>query len=156
MKKVKLVKKRMVEAWLIYGLIASLFWGSYIIVSKVVTSDNYFGFNTNTASLLMLVGIAIVFGGYFISAKPTIPQNVNGILLGVLAGGLWAGGMVMTFLAIKSGADVSRLSPIYNTNTLVAVILGILLLHEIPQAASMIKVLLGGFLITVGAILVAG
>jgi len=103
----------------------------------------------------MLIGISIVFGVYFISSKPSIPQNTNGILLGILAGGLWAVGMIFSLLALKEGADVSRLAPIYNTNSLVAVVLGVLILHEIPQAASIVKVLLGAFLITLGATLVS-
>jgi len=156
MLKTNLVKKKMVATWLIYALLAALFWGTYIVISKMVTSDKYYGFSTNVASLLMLVGIGIVFVGYFLSAKPALPTNTNGILLGVLTGALWAGGMIFPFLALKSGADVSRLAPIYNTNTLIAVVLGIILLHEVPQAASMIKVLLGAFLIVIGGILVSG
>ena len=144
------------DAWLVYGLIAALFWGSYAVVSKVVTNNNYLGFNVNAASLFMLAGIAVVFIGYFIAERPTLPSNISGITLGVLAGVLWAGGMVFSFLALKSGADVSKLTPIYNTNTLVAVVLGILILHELPQAASLIKVIVGAILIVIGGILVAG
>jgi len=147
--------RRMVETWIIYGLVAALFWGSYAVVSKMVTGTNYYNFTTNNATLLMLIGIGIVFVGYFLTAKPSLPTNTNGILLGILAGGLWAGGMIFSFLALRGGADVSKLTPIYNTNTLIAVILGILILHELPQQAQIVKVLLGAFLITIGAVLVS-
>jgi len=132
MQKQNNVKKKMVATWLIYGLMASLFWGTYIIVSKVVTGDKYFGIQTNTATLLMLAGIAIVFIGYFFTEKPVMPTNTTAIGLGILVGVLWAGGMLSTFLALKNGGEVSKLTPIYNTNTLIAVILGIVLLREIP------------------------
>lgn len=156
MQDTKLVKKKMVDTWLVYGLMAALFWGTYIIVSKVVTGDKYFGFNTAITSSLMLVGIAIVFVGYFLYTKPSIPTSSTGIILGIFVGVLWAGGMLASFLALKSGADVSKLTPLYNTNTLIAVVLGIILLHELPQAGSMIKVILGALLIVMGGILVSG
>jgi len=144
------------QTWLLYGIVAAFCWGGYIILSKVVTGPNYYGINTNAASLMMLIGIAIVFVGYFfINGIPQIPSSIGVWSLGILVGILWALGMVFAFIAIASGADVSRLNPIYNTNTLIAVILAIVFLREIPQGIEIVKVLAGAILITTGAILVS-
>jgi transporter family protein len=142
--------------WLIYAILAAIFWGSYIIASKVATSPKYFGINQNVAGLLMLLGIAIVFIVNFIFGHNLkMPQNKSAIFFGILAGILWAMGMVASLKALKIGADVSRLVPIFNTNTLIAVLLGIILLGEIPKAAAMVKVIIGAILIVLGSILVA-
>jgi uncharacterized membrane protein len=63
--------------------------------------------------------------------------------------------MIFSFLAIGTGADVSRLVPIYNCNTLIAVLAGILVLHEMPDFAGAVKLLIGSALIIAGGILVA-
>lgn len=144
------------EKWLIYGLIASFFWGTSVIASKIASSNKYFNIDSSIVSLFMLMGIALVFVTYIFYEKQfKIPQSAGGIFFSILAGALWAIGMVATLRAIKSGADVARLTPIYNTNTLVAVILGIILLHELPQASQMVKVIVGAIMVVIGATLVA-
>ncbi|MCX6760974.1 MAG: hypothetical protein NTZ84_02655 [Candidatus Nealsonbacteria bacterium] len=167
--------------WLMYGLSASLFWGTYAIVSKVVTSEKYLGLSSGQASLLMFGGITIVLMGFFLWQQKIMNLRIKfiGILLillvlgyvvyalkniglqlslpklglGLLQGILWAGGMVMAFLALKSGAEAAKLVPIYNTNTLIAVILGLTLLHEVPDPEQKIKVITGAILIVIGGIL---
>jgi len=67
--------------------------------------------------------------------------------------GKWNG--VFAFLAFSAGAEVAKLVPIYNTNTLIAVILGLLLLHEVPAVDERIKVIIGAILIVIGGILVS-
>jgi uncharacterized membrane protein len=167
--------------WLMYGLSASLFWGTYAVVSKVVTSEKYLGLSSGQASLLMFGGITMVLLGYFLWQQKTMSSHVRlmGILLillvlgyiiyslrnigiqvslpqlglGLLQGILWASGMIMAFLALKSGAEAAKLVPIYNTNTLIAVILGLALLHEVPDPEQKIKVIAGAILIVIGGIL---
>lgn len=58
-------------------------------------------------------------------------------------------------LALVNKADVSRLVPIFNTNTLVAVALGMILLKELPAGTEKIKVVIGAILIVVGGVLVS-
>lgn len=170
-------------AWLIYGLLASFCWGSYTIVSKVVTSEKYLGIQPGDASLLMLGGITIVCLPYFLSQQKTesVLLKLVGILVmavilgymvyslkqtgtqislstlgfGLLQGMLWASGMVFAFIAFSGGADAVKLVPIYNTNTLVAVTLGLVLLHEIPSPDERLKVIAGAILIIIGGILVS-
>lgn len=141
--------------WIIFGIIASLCWGSYIIASKVATSEKYFGMNPAWAALFMLVGIGIVFVIGVIREGAPIPVSKPGIGLAVLSGLLWGFGMYVSLKAISIGADVAKLTPLYNTNTLVAVLLGIILLHELPKAGDIAKVAIGSILIVVGAVLVS-
>lgn len=170
-------------SWLIYGLTSSLFWGTYSIISKIVTSDKYLKVDSVHASLLMLSGISIAFLGYFLFKIPNLNLSMriiaiglmlaiflfvfcslkqaeiitsfSVISLGLLSGALWAVGMIFTFLAFSAGAEAAKLVPIYNTNTLIAVFLGLMLLHEIPAPDQRLKVVSGAILIVIGSILVS-
>jgi uncharacterized membrane protein len=139
--------------WIIFGIIASLCWGAYAVVSKVAISEKYFGINSAWAALFMLIGIAIVFIFNVIKEGVPMPTSKGGISFAIFAGFIWALGIYFSLKAISIGADVSKLTPLYNTNTLIAVLLGILLLHELPKAADAIRVIIGAILIVVGAIL---
>jgi len=169
--------------WLIYGLISSVFWGTYAVTSKIVTSEKYLKVSSSNATLLMLAGIVIVFITYFLFKANTLSSlmKVLGFILlgaiityiifalkdsglvlspsilvfGILTGALWALGMIFTFIAFSSGAEAAKLVPIYNTNTLIAVFLGIAFLHELPAPDQRIKVVTGAALIVVGTILVS-
>lgn len=141
--------------WVIYGIIASLCWGSYIIASKVATSEKYFGINSAWAALFMLIGIASVFIVGAIKEGVPMPINKPGIGFAVLSGLLWGLGMYVSLRAISIGADVAKLTPLYNTNTLVAVLLGIILLHELPKTGDIARIVIGAVLIVIGAILVS-
>ena len=46
-------------------------------------------------------------------------------------------------------------APIFNANTLVTVMLGIIFLHEIPNTSQMLRVIAGAVLIVIGAVLVS-
>jgi uncharacterized membrane protein len=50
--------------------------------------------------------------------------------------------------------NISQLVPVYNTNTLVAFILAVVLFKELPQGADLIRNLLGALLIVGGTILI--
>lgn len=169
--------------WLIYGVLASFCWGTYAVISKIVTSEKYLGIQPSGASLLMLGGIAVVFLTFFLVRNSTLSLSAKtmGFLLialllgyviytlreigvqisisslgfGLLQGALWASGMIFAFLAFSVGAEAAKLVPIYNTNTLIAVILGLLLLHEVPASDERLKVIIGALLIVLGGILVS-
>jgi len=169
--------------WLMYGLISSLFWGTYTVISKVVTSEKYLKIDSANASLLMLAGIVLIFLTFFLIKVNNLSIIMKGlgiilifviivysvfvlkevgvsltlpvISFGLLQGILWALGMVFTLLAFSSGAEAARLVPIYNTNTLIAVFLGIVFLHELPAPDERIKVITGALMIVVGSILIS-
>lgn len=169
--------------WLLYGLASSLCWGTDAIMSKIVTSDKFLNIDSVYSSLMMLSGIATAFILFFLirTQELSILPKILGFCLllsiyayvyycmvqaginitipvlffGVMQGFLWGAGMIFTFLAFSSGADASRLVPIYNTNTLVSVFLGLMFLHELPAPDERFKVISGAFLIVVGSILVS-
>lgn len=169
------------QTWLWYGIFAALFWGANAVVNKVLTSDKYFKVGVGVAGLLMVVGILAVILAYFLIQQKdlSIFIKVFGIFivvilavyvvfvmkktgsvvsfpiiaLGILQGLLWGSGMVLTFLAFQSGADASRLVPIYNSNTIVAVLLSILFLGELPLIGDKIKVFIGALLVVIGGVL---
>lgn len=143
------------EYWIILGLLAAVFFGSSAIAAKVATGDRYFGLDARAASILTWVGITVVLGAYFLKSGPAgLPSNPKAVSAGVLAGVLWAVGQILLYTALSRGGEISRLAPIYNMNTLVAVVLGILLLGELPSRVQALRVLFGALLITVGGIFV--
>ena len=144
------------KMWLVFSLLSMVCWGSYIVVAKVATSEKYCGLGPRWAAMLMIVGIIAVFGAYLVMSKGPKPTITTGsAVAGISTGVLWALGMVFSFLAIGTGADISRLVPIYNCNTLIAVLAGIMILHEMPDLAGAVRLIIGGVLIVLGGILVA-
>lgn len=140
------------ETWIIYAILASLSWGSYIIINKVAASQ---GINPFTAAMAMAIGIVGLFGIAFLATRSPIGNNWSAFGLSIAAGVVWGFGMLFALLALNSNAPVAKLTPIYNTNTLIAVLLGIILLRELPAGTEKIKVLIGAVLIIIGAVLVS-
>jgi len=104
----------------------------------------------------MIGGIIVVVGTYWaFSREPKPAITVPSAIAGVSQGVLWALGMVFSLFAFRAGADVARAVPIFNCNTLVAVLLGIIVLHEVPNLAGVMRILIGSLLIVFGGILVA-
>ena len=143
----------MVESWIFYGLFASLFFGINAVVYKVAAVNG--GLNPYYAGVFYAAGIFItVLVAYLLKfSAPT--TNYKWLGLALIAGVIWGLGFIMTAVAISNHADISRLAPLYNTNTLIAVILGVVLLKEIPSAASVWRVVLGAVLVVAGSILVS-
>lgn len=142
--------------WIIYGIIASLCLGSYVIASKIAISGKYFErISPAWTALFMLLGIAVIFIIAVIKEGFPMPISKPDIGFAVLSGILWGLGMYFVLKAIAIGADIAKLTPLYNTNTLVAVLLGIILLHELPKAGDIARVAVGAVLIVAGAILVS-
>jgi glucose uptake protein GlcU len=144
------------KTWLAFALLSMVCWGSYIVVARVATVEKYCALGPKWSAIMMMCGIAIVMAIYLAfskGAKPTItlPSAAAGMSQGVL----WAMGMVFSLLAFQAGADVSRAVPIFNCNTLVAVLLGILVLKEIPDAAGIVRIAIGSAMIIAGGVLVA-
>jgi uncharacterized membrane protein len=144
------------KTWLVFSLLAMVCWGCYIVVAKVATSDKYCGLGPKWSALLMVGGIIFVVGIYWVIGKGPKPViTVPSAIAGVSQGVLWALGMLFSLFAFRAGADVSRVVPIFNCNTLVAVLLGIMVLHEVPNLAGAMRILIGSLLIVFGGIIVA-
>jgi len=144
------------KTWIIFALLAMVCWGSYIVLAKVATSEKYCGLGPRWASLLMLVGIIVVIGIYLMFSREARPDiTMPSVIAGVSQGMLWAMGMLFSLLAFGAGADVARAVPIFNCNTLIAVLLGIMVLREVPDTAGIVRILAGALMIVGGGILVA-
>ena len=116
------------ENWLALGLIAAVAYSISGLTTKIVLDKKYLGLEA-TSVLEAAVGIAV---GFF-----------------------WALGSLVVYYALIKGADVSRMAPIYNMNTLLVVLGGIFLLHELPDKSQALRVAAGAILITAGGILVS-
>jgi uncharacterized membrane protein len=146
----------MTRTQLTYAILATICWGCYIVVAKVASSEKYCNVPPRWTTALMGLGILAVFACYWrFSASAPLRANLPSIAAGIGAGLLWATGMVFALLALRGGADVARLVPLYNANTLVALALAFIVLREIPHAGEIIKLSCGSALILLGAILVA-
>lgn len=139
--------------WITLGIIASLAWGTYVVILKKVTSEQHYKVPPSATFLAMSLGIlASSLVGFFGGGSPT-SFSLPGVAIAVAAGLLWGIGMGSILYSLSlSETVVSKLTPLYNTNTLVAVILAILLFKEVP--GQMALVLLGAGFVVLGAILV--
>lgn len=138
--------------WIAYGLIAAVFFALNTILYKAAQQKG--NFSPSHGILMFSIGVIIVTGIFFLF-KPSFEFEWKSSGLAIIAGAVWAIGMIAVVIAISQKADVARLAPIYNINTILAVIMGIIFLNEIPDASQMIRVIGGAILIVVGAILVS-
>jgi len=142
------------ENWLIYGLIASFCFGINAVIYKVAATKGQ-GLNPYLGGFFIGIGVFLFFFIMYLIKAPKFVPNWSGLILASVAGILWAIGFFAIILAIANKGDISRLAPIYNTNTLIAVLLGIIFLKEIPSGTAIFKVISGSVLIVVGAVLVS-
>ncbi len=140
------------ESWIVYGLIASVFFGLSTFVYKVAQQKG--NFSPYYGTFVLGIGIVLIFGIFFLfNSSAKFEMKSSGLVLG--AGILWACGFLAVAIAISQKADISRLTPVFNTNTLVTVVLGIIFLHEVPDISQMFRVIAGAVLVIVGAVLVS-
>ena len=137
---------------IVYGLIAAFFFAVNTIIYKIAQQKG--NFSPYYGILMFGIGITIVSVVFFLF-KPSFEFEWKSSGLAIIAGAVWAIGMIMVAIAISQKADVARLAPIYNTNTILAVLMGIIFLKEIPDASQMLRVIAGAVLVVVGAILVS-
>jgi len=142
------------ENWVVYGLIASVCFGVNIVIYKVAVTKGQ-GLNPYLAIFSYGIGAFLFFLLMYLIISPKFTSNWTGLTLAIFSGALWALGMLMVALAIANKGNISKLAPIYNTNTLIAVLLGLIFLKEIPAGSEMLKVISGAVLIVIGAVLVS-
>lgn len=136
---------------LIGGVLPALVYGAVGVMQK---SCNQMGISP---SLYMIgSGIGVVLLGVAIHLfNPGFVLSVKSGILAILIGAFWALGMTLVAVAINTyHVPVSKLAPLYNMNTLITVILGLILFAEFKDVNT-VKLISGAILITVGGILVA-
>jgi uncharacterized membrane protein len=146
------------EEWLTLGLIAAVAYSISGLATKVALDKKYMGLEATSVALLTMVGVVLGFSAfYLIFTGAKVPQmSLSAAAVGVSVGVFWALGSIMVYYGLLKGADVSRMAPIYNMNTLLVVLGGILVLHELPDKSATARVIIGAVLIVVGGILVGG
>ena len=144
------------QKWLLFSLAAALFWGGNAVLVKLVVGRDHLGLEGSRANLFVAFGIlAVMLINDRLHPAPFSSQQVPAYALAVAVGVVWALGNIFAFLAVRAGGTMSQIVPIYNTNTLVAVFLCMLLFREIPVGMDLYRVIAGAILITLGAILVS-
>jgi len=109
-----------------------------------------------TGEFLVVFGIMLV--GIGLACRPwrsgrSIPRPA--LVTGIATGALWTLGTAMNLVALgRLGANISQLTPLFNMNTLVVVLLGLLLFKEHEQVRST-PLVTGSILVIFGAVLVA-
>ncbi len=140
------------QSWVFYGIVAAICFGINTILYKIASQKG--NFSPAFGSVVFGIGIMIAFLVYFF-AKPSLQFEWKSTSLAIVAGIIWAIGFLAIAIAISQKGEVARLAPLYNANTIIAVILGIVLLKEVPDMSQMIRVIIGAVMIIAGAVLVS-
>lgn len=133
------------------GLIPALFFGFSSIFAKAAARSG-----VAVSVYLALIGAAILFTAVcFYLYVPERTLNLVSGSYSFLAGLSWAvaAGFVLVALSLYN-APLAKLVPIYNSNTLVAVLLGLVVFSEWREV-SLPRLLVGAVLIIVGGIIVS-
>jgi len=138
------------------GLVAAFFWGLYPIMFKISVNSNYFNTPVQVGMIGFSLGVVIVSAVLYL---PDLPISLNvefnkwGFFFSVIAGILWClGQSAVTNALSHPSTNVSRLVVLYNVNTLITVLGGILLLNEIPESGDRVQIIIGAILIILGGI----
>lgn len=146
------------KPWFVMGLAASLLYGLSAVVFKMLTETRYLGGRPGWVLAGIGTGIAIcgVLGIVFWPSVGTAADTTTRAYLWAIPAGLMNGFATLLILrAMQSPAtNVSQLVPIYNTNTLIAFVLAVIIFKELPQGADLVRNLIGALLIVVGTILI--
>lgn len=138
---------------IIGGFLPAAIYGLVNIIAKVVAKDSLM----TPGLYLVLGGIGVTIAGalfFFVIPQRGLPANST-IMYALGFGFLWAFGSGLVLIALmRFGTPLSKLVPLYNLNTLVAVLLSLVLFAEWQQV-SIVKLLLGTVFVVVGATLVA-
>ncbi len=138
-------------ALLLGGFLPALIYGGSALFQKISTS---LGISLSAYLVATGIGVAIVGIGFYIfenSFAFSIKSGLYACAFG-LTWGIASGLVAYTLLNFKM--PISQLVPLYNMNTLVAVILALIVFSEWRELHT-IKLLSGSALIVAGAILVA-
>ena len=138
-------------ALVIGGFLPALIYGGSALFQKLSTS---LGISLSAYLVATGIGIAIVGVGFYIIDNSFAFSIKSGLYAGAfgLTWGIASGLVAYTLLNFE--VPISQLVPLYNMNTLVAVILALIVFSEWKELHTL-KLLSGSVLIVAGAILVA-
>ncbi len=139
------------EAVIIGGILPALLYGISGVFQKSSTQAGI-----GTGLYLFCISAGVAAAGAIISWRS--PDGTISLRSGIFASMLglsWGLGMGLVAIALTAyAAPLSRLAPLYNMNTLVAVILALVVFSEWKEVAAL-RLLAGALLIVAGGALVA-
>lgn len=133
------------------GLIPALCYGAANVFQKVSTNAGI-----GTGIYLGIVGLTVTLVGcVFFVAVPDRTVNFRSAMSAGMMGVLWAAGAgLVAFALLRYQTPLGKLVPLYNMNTLIAVLLALWIFSE-WRDVNILKLLAGSVLIAVGGALVA-
>jgi len=138
-------------ALLVGGVVPAVCFGLSGAAQKAATKAG-----VGTGPFLVVVGLVVVAAGVAVTAaeRDTTLTPAGGAYAAVF-GVLWAAGVGAIAIALgRYGGQISQLAPIYNTNTLVAVAVGLIALGE-WQAVQPLRLLVASALVIGGGAIAA-
>jgi uncharacterized membrane protein len=144
--------------WFVIGIAASLLYGVSAVLFKVLASERFL--NGQPGWVLAGIGSGIAFCGalgiLFWPSSTALGTSTWQAGLWAVPAGLLNGLATLLVLRVmnSSATNLSQLVPVYNTNTLVAFILAVVLFKELPQGSDLLRNALGALLIVGGTILI--
>ena len=109
------------------GVVPMLLFGLMTFPLKILNGKVHFSYYV----FLSGIGVTVVGLIAVLLFSGEVEASLSKILLGIINGVLWGTGLLFIFLALLNPkATVAQLSPIYNMNTLIAVLIGILFFAE--------------------------
>jgi len=135
-----------ISAWLIYALIALVFWGITGVTQKLSTN----AISTEMSFVWFVISMVVI--AVIILFVEPIQWHVSAKVfwLAVLGGVLNGLGALTSFAALESGGKASIVIPLCYLFPLVTVILALLFLHEsvtLHQAAGIVLALIAAVLL---------
>ena len=151
------------KPWIMPALMAALAYGTYMIPLKAALAGRSGGtISTVPANVLagISLGILAVSALFLAFARGSVPARIGtdptSLGMGALAGSIWAVAIILVIHLLKDpNVSLSRVSPLFNANVLVPVLMGIFVFKEVPAGAAMVKVILGTFMILAGSYVVS-
>ncbi len=113
------------QRWIIYAVVAALFWGVWGVMAKIISDDVSPYMNHILFTIGMLFTIPLVIG----RAKKQ-PVNRKGIIWGLVAGVLAVAGNIAVYKAFGNGGLAAIVIPVSNLYPLVTIAIALLILKE--------------------------
>jgi drug/metabolite transporter (DMT)-like permease len=113
------------NSWILYSVLAALFWGIWGVVAKFISAD----INPYTNHVLFTLGMLLTLPFVIRKVRGVKPQ-LKGIIWGIVAGILAVIGNVSVYQAFVSGGLAAIVIPVTNLYPLVTIIIAILIFKE--------------------------
>ncbi|MEM9274980.1 MAG: hypothetical protein AAGA80_18745 [Cyanobacteria bacterium P01_F01_bin.143] len=138
---------------IIGGIIPAFLYGVSTITMKAGAE-----YKISTSTYLMVIGIVIFIVGLLSKQVLNLPEssgNFTGLGFAVVSGLLWGlATTLVNYSIVKFGTPIAILTPLYNMNTLVAVLGGMVLFAEWKTVQSL-PVFIGSILVVCGGVLLS-